>query len=722
MNKRALVLLTAMAFTLTACVKGNDSTTVTNPNQPTYFQANFTPLSGIGPFPNDLYFSGSTTGTLNIPVLPTGVNNPANSPILAMNHLDGYGTQSVINAYFNEQLDATSLNASDIIVFKVSSDPQTKAVNPPPPGGTGAVPQLLVQGADCNSSSTDYSVGVSSASDSGGTVLNIMPCKPLAGGSTYLVVLTNGIMDSNGDAAAPSADYQLILNADLPIIGGETCGLPCLPSTGNAQLDQIALFTLPQLAVAAGASINPQDIIVTFSFSTQYLGATLAAVEANTPAGIGTAADTGINTNTINAALPGLAEVWAGTLTIPYYLPTATASNPTPALTGYWQTASGGDTTVLDPMPAATGNVTIPMLVTLPDSASGCTKPGTGWPVVIFQHGITQDRENVFAVADSLAHACIATVAIDLPLHGVTDTSDPFYQNQLFYGTPAAGLMTGERTFDLPEVPPFFSTASTTIAPSGSYFINLGSLLTSRDNLREAAADLIALRKAVPAITAYGTANTLFDGSQISFVGHSLGAITGTSYLAFDGSHVLAATLANPGGNITQLLLNSVSFAPEINAGLEAEGIVPGTQFYADYFRDTQSVIEDGDPANFAALAAANDPIHMIEVVGGFASDPCNVPDTVVPNSSTQLLASLMGLSPTSSTVGPGLAPIHALVQFTAGTHGSLLSPAVPSSACSADALLYGGVTLEMQTEMANFMGSHGRYLPINDNPPGLIK
>jgi hypothetical protein len=189
-----------------------------------------------------------------------------------------------------------------------------------------------------------------------------------------------------------------------------------------------------------------------------------------------------------------------------------------------------------------------------------------------------------------------------------------------------------------------------------------------------------------------------------------------------DGNKVLAATLANPGGDVSQLLLNSPSFLPQINAGLEGEGITPGTQFYDDFFRDAQSVIEDGDPANYALAAAANDPIHMIEVVGGFGMDPCNVPDTVVPNSSTQLLANLMGLTPTSATVGPGLTPIHALVQFTAGTHGSILSPAVPSSACSADAALYGAVTLEMQTEMANFIGSGGFYLPINNNPAGLIK
>ena len=730
MNKRALVLLTTLALILTACVHGNNSTTNTNGSQSAAFQASFAPLGGIGPFPNDLYFNHSdgtpnTTGTLSIPVLASGASNPANAPTLAMNHLDGFGTQSVINAYFTESLDAKSLSASDVLVFKVTANPQTKVIDYTK-GGTPLVP-----GADCSAATTDYTVGVSSASDSGGTVLNITPCKPLAGGSTYLVVLTNGIKDINGAAAAPSADYSLILTADLPVLSGGSMG-----TTGNPQLDQVAQFTIPQLLVAAGAGINPHDIVLTFSFSTQYIGATFAALEANTPAGIGTLADTGLNSSNVlpPGASPGYAEIYAGTLKIPYYLSVATPSNPAPALSGYWHTASGGDTTALSPMPAATTDVTIPMLATLPipnnGANGGCpapAAPASGWPVVIFQHGITQDRENVFAVADALAKACIAAVAIDLPLHGITDTSsnvatNPFYDNQLFAGGPAQALVTGERTFNLPEVTPFFPTASSTVAPSGSYFINLGSLLTSRDNLREAVADLISLRKGIPGITAFGTANTLFDGSQISFVGHSLGAIVGTTFLAVDGSHILAATLANPGGNITQLLLNSVSFAPQINSGLQAEGIVPGTQFYDDFFRDTQTVIENGDPANYAALAAANDPIHMIEVVGGFGTDPCNVPDTVVPNSSTQLLANLMGLTPASSSIGPGLAPIHALVQFTAGTHGSLLSPAVPSSACNADAALYGAVTLEMQTEMANFMGSNGRYLPINNNPAGLIK
>src|SRR5690348_5788686 len=108
--KRALVLSLVLPIALAACVKGSDSTTA-SPNPNAGFQARFSPLIGIMPFPNDLYFNGSTTGTLNIPVLdPT---QAANAPTLAMNHLDGFGTQSVINAYFTAALDKTSLNAGD---------------------------------------------------------------------------------------------------------------------------------------------------------------------------------------------------------------------------------------------------------------------------------------------------------------------------------------------------------------------------------------------------------------------------------------------------------------------------------------------------------------------------------------------------------------------------------------------------------------------------------
>lgn len=710
MTKRALVLFLVLPVVLAACVKGSDSTS-SSPNPNAGFQARFAPLSGIMPFPNDLYFNGSTDGTLNIPILdPT---QAANASLVAVNHLDGFGTQSVINAYFSAAIDKTSLNASDVIVFQVTTDPTTKAIS-------GFVKPLTP--------GTDYSVGVSSGKDGSnvatGTVLNITPLKPLAAGSSYLVVLMQGIKDTSGDAVTASSDYASILAADAPALAaGDVAKINSSALTDSALLP-VAQFTYAQLAVAGLAGLDTSKIVLTFSFSTQYAGAsleTLAATATATtqPTGVGIV-DTGL---TVAAALTAAgetppavaanAELFAGTVALPYYSPIPTSSDPTAPLTGSWHTSSGGDTTALDPMPKATvAQNVIPILVSIPTSSSGCVKPAGGWPTVIFQHGITRNREDMLAIAGSFAAGptyglCLAVVAIDLPLHGVTSTSDPFYTKGY------------ERTFDLPEVTPFFSASSSTIAPSGSYFINLPSLLTSRDNLREGVADLINLTATLPNLVAVNSATNptvinTFDSSQVYFVGHSLGAIVGTSFLGVDGSKIVAATLANPGGDISQLLLNSATFAPQINAALASEGVVNGTQFYDDFFRNAQTVIEAGDPANYAAMATANTPIHMLEVVGGY--DPYNVPDTVVPNSSTDLLASLMGLT-TINTAGlhPVATGAGVLVKFTAGDHGSILNPAVPTGVPSSEAAIYGGVTTEMQTEMASLPATAGAAVSIAD-------
>ena len=122
---------------------------------------------------------------------------------------------------------------------------------------------------------------------------------------------------------------------------------------------------------------------------------------------------------------------------------------------------------------------------------------------MIFQHGITRSREDLFGVADSFADSGYVVVAIDLPLHGVTNTSDPLYAagaNPLYtgLGLPASGSI--ERTFDLDVENNATGQAGADgqIDPSGSHFINLTSVLTSRDNLREGVADLIALTRTLP--------------------------------------------------------------------------------------------------------------------------------------------------------------------------------------------------------------------------------
>src|SRR5690606_36206531 len=69
----------------------------------------------------------------------------------------------------------------------------------------------------------------------------------------------------------------------------------------------------------------------------------------------------------------------------------------------------------------------VPVLVTLPGDytslgKANCTglQAGAGYPVIVYLHGITSDRTSSLGMAQSAAfNGCYATVAMDLPLHGV---------------------------------------------------------------------------------------------------------------------------------------------------------------------------------------------------------------------------------------------------------------------------------------------------------------
>src|SRR3546814_5246271 len=86
--------------------------------------------------------------------------------------------------------------------------------------------------------------------------------------------------------------------------------------------------------------------------------------------------------------------------------------------------------------------------MTVPNAASGRVKPANGWPLVIFQHGITRNRTDGLAISATLASQGFAMVSIDQPLHGITpqDTSlAPFRVNN----TPFFAAGARERTFDV---------------------------------------------------------------------------------------------------------------------------------------------------------------------------------------------------------------------------------------------------------------------------------
>ncbi|MDS4060669.1 MAG: lipase, partial [Candidatus Contendobacter sp.] len=529
--------------------------------------------------------------------------------------------------------------------------------------------------------------------DANRTTLNIHPLLPLKPKTGYLVVLTNGIQDSGGFDASPSPTYALT-KLTTPLVDAN--GKSVIPGLSDAQaqaLEPLRQLTNNQEAAAASQGVTRSSIVLSWTAMTQSIDDAFVALGKNLkPLGIGLKA-TGATTAAVPSLnLPGFSDIYAGALAIPYYL-----SKDKP-LEGYWQTADGGAVTRYNPLPAAKVlPLQIPVLMTVPNAKSGQSKPANGWPVVIYQHGITSNRTSLFALADALAFEGYVAVAIDLPLHGVTDTTNPFYLKGL------------ERTFDLDLVNNTTGAAGPDgkIDPSGSYFINLNSLLTSRDNAREAAEDLRQLTATLPLVDLNGDGKPDLDTGHIRFVGHSLGAITGGTFLAID-KNITSATLGMGGGGIAKLLDGSAAFGPRIAAGLAAAGLVKGTPDYESYLAAAQTVIDSGDPINYAVATASLHPIHLIEVVGSADS----LPDQVIPNSvenaplaGTEPFAKVMGLKSASRTVRDDQG-VRAIVRFNQGNHSSLLSPAASV-----------GATAEMQGQMISFLNSEGEELEILYHP-----
>lgn len=377
------------------------------------------------------------------------------------------------------------------------------------------------------------------------------------------------------------------------------------------------------------------------------------------------------------------------------------------------------------------GTETLEVQITVPDAAvvslirgEVFEKPAAGWPVVILAHGITSKKEDMLAMTGALAVAGFATVAIDHPLHG----SRGF--------TLDSGLIVN---------------ASGGFGGSTTDYFNLSSLLTARDNNRQAIADILGLRLGLNALVENSGAVDI-DATNVYLAGQSLGAIIGTSAVAlantslsevnpalagFDGMYqIKGAGLNVPGGGIAGFLFESAAFGNLVKGSLfaasstdfqaylanyaqtnqlplasaiapayaafsqlfTAEQAAAAKSLFAQFSFAAQTILDAGDPNTYAQTLGSQDAaIYMAEVVGGGSNDDGStalsdqvIPNFVPPLSGTEPLAALIGLSGVSSTM-----PGNGLVRFTSGTHSSLLSPAASAA-----------TTLEMQKQIANFFAS----------------
>lgn len=696
MNRNLCLLSAAMVMFLSACSdSGSVDFAVPTPPATTdggqvvtaVITANFDPTMGIIPFPNNLLL-GTDDLTLNIPVAdPTDFSDPQ----VALNALDGFSTVAPWTTTFSNDIDpSTVIPGSSVRVFEVTRFPGSIAVS-------GVVRELTP--------GVEYVATLAAAQ-----TIAVVPLQPLDQLTTYMAIVLDDVQDAAGNDSTPSQAY-FIAKRTAPLVdaAGNSTDATLPTPTAQALEPLRQLISAQEGAVSAFSGVPVDEIVVSWSFTTQSITPTLSILRSVAQPAPTTIVPSGLTTADVlpPGASPGIADIFIGTISMPYYGGIPSAANPSAPLTDFWQAAPGAyippfdafgldpnstNVTVANPLPVPSGTQTVPVLMTVPNAGSGMARPASGWPVAIFMHGITRDRSDMLAIADTMASVGFAVISIDQALHGITDITSPLY----IENTPFAPVA-NERTFDLD----FVDNATGAPGPdgiidsSGNFFVNLTNLLASRDNLRQSIADLSVLALSVPGVNFDGIAeNTDLDGGNINFVSQSLGSIVGIPFLAIEPT-VNTGLLSVPGGGVANLLAGSASFGPAIAAGLQAAaGIEPGSPEFAAFLGAAQTVIDNGDPINWAAITGATNSIVVQTVI-----DDQVIPNTVpgAPLSGGFPIIPALGIPTISSSVTDPMG-VRANVTFIPpASHGSILSPATSPAA-----------TAEMQGEMASLLASGG--------------
>lgn len=614
------------------------------------FVAQYAPPLDIGPYPNDIY---------NLPGQTLSVPAKITRPLAAaLNTLDGFSTTAKITAPFSDTIDPATL-----VPF-----------NPVAPTGNDTIFALNATAGTPLVPGLHYEVQISSAFGTNGSVLEIVPVVPLDAKSTYVFLLTNGITSVAGVPAQADTVFGLVRDAHLANV-----------MTGNPGLDQL----LPAIGPLIDAGVNllglPGDSIISaWSVSTQSTSDVIEWLDAAAMARTALIVPSGISTAGLGLGLPGLADIYVGFIEVPYF------GNPADPLGSIWINSSLAPLTRDDPVPLPQGGMLrIPLLATLPNVASAQAKPVAGWPVAVVQHGVTGNRLLALTLADAFAQAGFAVVAIDLPLHGVTDTTSPFYQG------PGSAFGDNERHFNLDNVGVVGVLAPDGLIDDGWQIFNIANPLNARDHARQSVSDLMNLVRTVPTMDFDGDSAPDLDGARRHFVSLSLGSILSMAFVA-NTDDVNTVTMSSPAGPFSEFLFdpNAVNFGLPIRRAIEAQGLEFGTLAFDNFARDLQTVLDPIDAANYAAAAAVNFPIHVIEVLS----------DQSVTANLTDNIATLMGLSDVGETTFDP-SGVRGIVRFVAGTHSSLFNPLFDLS-----------VTIEMQSQAVAFAASEGTTIVVTDS------
>jgi dienelactone hydrolase len=321
----------------------------------------------------------------------------------------------------------------------------------------------------------------------------------------------------------------------------------------------------------------------------------------------------------------------------------------------------------------------LPIWVTLAVPATAM--PATGYPTVIYQHGLGGSREDMLGLANVFCAQGWMVAAIDSITFGAR-APEPSWQvdkKSDFASAPGA-------TYAGPDG---FGDANSMGAHNGSTDL-FGTLLdvgAVRDQFRQAAIDtaqLVQVLRSNPSLAplAWNGTTPKIDPARIAYVGQSLGAIEGASAAALE-PHVQLWTLNVAGGGlITELATHGpivgtlLSEAAGINFGV-LEGTLDEGHPIVNLI---QAVVEPGDPLSLAANI-----LKTPHPLAGQPTQPRNVLqfevlyDEWVPNEADEALARAGGWGLAQPNVGSnsGILDYKNLANDT----GRMPLPSVPAQA-----------------------------------------
>lgn len=774
-NQLLLSSLTVSLLVLHGCGGGSDTEKAPEPSGPDAYvvgtHPRFDPVISDVPFNTDLVFAAAATtdGTASL--------GAATDPVRAtINQLDGFSTSAFFDILISGSVNPATVLASKSVFLIELNTAGKDALNPA--NIVGVV------------GPANYDAVVVSQDGGTNNVIRIRPTKPLKSKSKYLVFITDDVKNASGASLTRSWTYNALRDTSYETLGGlvpvrnaivgwETLASGFLAAVSGGQLTAAAAkeklvltytFTTTDPVTGLVAMASPRAAVASTQIAA---GVAPSAAVANamtldsigllpTPKkrDLGVSGVTGIDFNAFSPALAAnVGKLYTGYIKLPYYQTAATGLAFGEYLKRSWKpdltlASALGVTVPTDvdgsynvtyryPFAAKTGDESVPLQVTLPQDnwvpgyagAANCGQiyAATGYPTVIYVHGITSDRASVLALGHTLASRCIATVAIDLPVHGIPANSalvnvlNVEKSKSIPFATLYGANAPHERHFNVAgsggaPAPMNFDAPGTTDG-SGAQFINLGYLTNTRDNNRQAVMDLLNLNASLGGVNTEirKSVATGLDVNRVYVVGVSLGGILGSVFttvnqmaIANDGLVGLPSNL-NPirgivtsaaGTQVAQVLVNSATFTPVINGGLAASGVNVGTSNYERFLYAAQSAMDAGDPVNYMQTLAALGVPALVQQINN---------DAVIPNSAasapltgTSAMASLLN----ATQLGLGSTQLgRGYVKHTAGGHSSLLRPE-------------GGapqVTAELQTQVVTFVLNNGG-VAVGGGAPGNIE